>query len=534
MTEPTKPNTRGATIASRLSELASIDAGRSVVADLLGVARRRKGTILVVVLAVILGAYATLTYTTEQYEADARLLVMLGRENVEAPVTVSSGSIFTSGVQEEEVNSYVQLLESRSLAEEAVDTIGIDQFKFEPPPAKTWFQKAKAAARSVVRYGKRVVSESLISLDLKKRISERDKVVKLVQRSLRVTREGRSNVIHLSIRLPSADLAQETLDVLIASYFKRHVQLREVPNIIDLFGAEAVLYRSELESLQSARSKVREEWGVSSVEVQRAEMLRRLSLLQSSLDDHRATLALRRGQLDSLNATIALMPERVISSEVQEPNPTAETLLSSLNGARVQRINALSKYVADSAVVRAYDEQIASLELLLRTAEDRRIGPATSSPNPERMELMGQAAGYKAEIVGFEAAITEKEIQVGQLQGELQRLNKGEEILHLMDLERSVLEQKFVSNATRREEARIEQGLNSERVANVAILSAPVTNPEPASPKKLTIMGVSIIAGLFLGLGVALLMEWSDDTIYDPDGVSRPGDAPFLGEFSLG
>jgi len=534
VTEPTKPSPRGATIAARLTELASIDAGRSVVSDLLGVARRRKGTILVVVLAALLGAYATLTYTTEQFEADARLIVMLGRENVEAPVTVASGSIFTSGVQEEEVNSYVQLLESRSLAEEAVDTIGPDKFKFEPPAPKTWFQKAKSVVRGAARYAKSVLSESLIALDLKKRISERDKVVKLVQRSLKVTREGRSNVIHLSLRLPSADLASETLDVLIAAYFKRHVQLREVPNIIDLFGSEAVQYRSELESLQAERSKVREEWGVSSVEVQRAEMLRRLSLLQASYDEQRATLELRRGQLVSLNATIAAMPERVMSSEVQEPNPTAETILSSLDGARVQRINALSKYTADSAVVRAYDEQIAALELLLTTAQERRLGPATSSPNPERMELQGQAAGYKAEIVGFEASIAEKATQVAALQSELNRLNKGEEILHLMDLERSVLEQKFIANANRREEARIEAGLNSERVANVAILSPPVTNPEPASPKKMTIMGVSIVAGLFLGLGLALLMEWSDDTIYDPEGVSRPGDAPFLGEFSLG
>ncbi len=530
----TRSATRTSVIASRLSDLASFDAGRSVVTDLLGVLRRRKGTVLVVLLAAILGAYATVSYLTEQYEADARLLVMLGRENVEAPVTVTNGAVFTSGVQEEEVNSYIQLLESRSLVEETVDTIGVDRFDFTPPPPTTLFQRAKAAVKSVARAGKKLADDALIALNIKTRLSDREKVVKMVQKSLKVTREGRSNVIHLSLRLPDATLARETLDIHLAAYFKRHVKLRQVPNIVSLFGDEADGYRADLQKLQDERTNVRETWGVSSVELQRAEMVKRLGDLLSSLDAQRAEVEMRRGLRATLARAAAALPEWVVSSESQEPNPLSDRLVSALNELRMQRVAALSRFKENTPIVRAVDEQIAALESMLGSAADRRDGQQITIPNPTRQDFLQQVAETDAELAGFEASVATKADQVATLQAELQRLNKGEEILHMMDLEQSVLEQKYLANATRREAARIEEGLNSQRIANVTVLSPPVTSPEPASPRKLTIMGVSILAGLFLGLGVALLMEWSDDTIYDAQGVSRPGDAPFLGEFLLG
>lgn len=529
---PSPSASRGSSITSRLSNLASMDAGRSVVTDLLGVARRRKGTILVVTLGVILGAYAALAYFTELYEAEARLLVMLGRENVEAPVTVTNGSVFTSGVQEEEVNSYIQLLSSRALIEETVDALGPEKFRFDPPPARTWFQSVKQTVKGVARRAKAAVDDVLIATDLKKRLSDRDKVVKMVKGSLKVTREGRSNVIQLTIRLPSADLARQTLDVLIVNYFKRHIALRRVPNIVDLFGEEASRYRADLESLQVQRGRVREQWGLSGVDAQRSETLRRLGQVQSSLDEQRSTLALRRAERDSLSATVAAMPGSIVSSEVSEPNPTADRLRSGLDDVRVQRIGALSRFQDDTPVIRSYDEQVEGIEALLKDLEGRRAGPATLVPNPARLAFEQRVAQVDAELVGLEASIRTKDAQVGSVQDELQRLNKGEEILRLMDLERSVLEQKFITNSTRREEARIEEGLNLQRVANVAVLSPPVTNPEPASPRKLVIMAAAIAAGVMLGIGLALLLEWSDDTIYDAQGLSR--DAAFLGEFSLG
>jgi uncharacterized protein involved in exopolysaccharide biosynthesis len=521
-------------IASRLADLASFDAGRSVVADLLGVLRRRKGTVAVVLLAVVVSAYATLTYLTEQFEADARLLVMLGRENVEAPVTVTNGSVFTSGVQEEEVNSYIQLLQSRALAEETVDAIGIDRFSFEPPPPTTLFQKAKRAVKSVVRAGKRVAENTLIALDIKTRLSDREKVVKMVQRSLRVSREGRSNVIHLALRLPDAELARATLEAHIEGYFRRHIRLRQVPNIVGVFGDEAAQYREELERLQHERTRVRETWGVSSVEVQRGEMVRRLNDLLSSLDGQRAEAQMRRSLRDSLARSAGALPDRIVSSEAQEPNPLSDRLVAALNEVRMQRISALTRFREDTSVVRALDEQIAALEGILGSEDARRDGEQILVPNPTRQDFLQRVAELDAELSGLDASVAAKAEQADVLRAELQRLNEGEEILHLMDLERSLLEQKYLSNAARRDQARFDEGMNTQSIANVTVLSPPVAGAEPASPRKMTILGVSVLAGLFLGLGVALLMEWADDTIYDPEGVSRPGDPPFLGEFLLG
>jgi uncharacterized protein involved in exopolysaccharide biosynthesis len=307
-----------------------------------------------------------------------------------------------------------------------------------------------------------------------------------------------------------------------------------VPNIVGVFGDEAAQYREELERLQHERTRVRETWGVSSVEVQRGEMVRRLNDLLSSLDGQRAEAQMRRSLRDSLARSAGALPDRIVSSEAQEPNPLSDRLVAALNEVRMQRISALTRFREDTSVVRALDEQIAALEGILGSEDARRDGEQILVPNPTRQDFLQRVAELDAELSGLDASVAAKAEQADVLRAELQRLNEGEEILHLMDLERSLLEQKYLSNAARRDQARFDEGMNTQSIANVTVLSPPVAGAEPASPRKMTILGVSVLAGLFLGLGVALLMEWADDTIYDPEGVSRPGDPPFLGEFLLG
>ena len=57
------------------------------------------------------GTYVTLQLMTPKYESTAALLVKLGRENMQVPNTVNAGSVFSSGVRAEEINSGVRDLD---------------------------------------------------------------------------------------------------------------------------------------------------------------------------------------------------------------------------------------------------------------------------------------------------------------------------------------------------------------------------------------------------------------------------------------
>lgn len=82
-----------------------------------------------------LAAYASLSLITELYDVRAALLVKLGRENLDAPVTARNG-VLSTGIRREELGSEVQFLRSSKLLEEVVDTVGVEAFRVQrvPPP----------------------------------------------------------------------------------------------------------------------------------------------------------------------------------------------------------------------------------------------------------------------------------------------------------------------------------------------------------------------------------------------------------------
>src|SRR5262249_44470441 len=96
---------------------------------------RYKWVIAGVFLATVVSAYVGLSLTTEQYDANAALLVKLGRENLDPPPTARNG-ILSTGLRREELGSEVQILRSADLFGQVVDTIGVEAFQVKrvPPP----------------------------------------------------------------------------------------------------------------------------------------------------------------------------------------------------------------------------------------------------------------------------------------------------------------------------------------------------------------------------------------------------------------
>src|SRR5262249_35659106 len=99
----------------------------------LGLVVQKRKMIVMTVATALLSTYIALQFLSDQYAVEASLLVKLGPENVEVPVTAQSGAVTTFGVRKEEINSEVQMLRSRSLIEQVVGRLGVDSFTRETP-----------------------------------------------------------------------------------------------------------------------------------------------------------------------------------------------------------------------------------------------------------------------------------------------------------------------------------------------------------------------------------------------------------------
>ena len=94
---------------------------------------RHKWKVIVFFLAVMVTVTLGTFLAAEIYRAEAKLLVRIGRENVSLDPTATTGQIISIGQsRESEINSELEILKSRELAEKVVDAMGPKAFLERP------------------------------------------------------------------------------------------------------------------------------------------------------------------------------------------------------------------------------------------------------------------------------------------------------------------------------------------------------------------------------------------------------------------
>jgi polysaccharide biosynthesis protein PslE len=469
--------------------------GANLLGDLGRALRYHIGLILAVALGTVLVTYASFQFISDQYVSSARLLVKLGRENVELPVTVEKGGLLSTGVRKEEINSEIQLIGSRPLIEATVDQLGVEAFNLQPKPPTTWFQRVKATLRGWVRAVKAQYKEALILLNLKQRLSEREEAILLVQQTLVVEREKDSDVIVVSVRLPSDQLAMQVVDTLVQLYMDRRLEVRRDRGISEFFEEQLSALRQQLGALDAGKQRLRDQGKISGINEERGLLLGRLQNLYAQIaNDERELrlLAPARGP-----AATPAQPPAIGAPAPLSSFPNLEQLRSKVTELRLRRTDLLQKFTEGAEPVERVDREIAQIEATLRQA------------------IQAEMAEHKAVASAIEQRLA--------------ALNAGEVGLEVIERDRGIAQQNYLSYAKRREEARISEAMDLRRVSNIAMLAKADKPIEPVAPRKMLIMALAFPFGLLAGFGIALLLEYMNQTIRDERDLSAADRARFLG-----
>jgi|LGVF01.1.fsa_nt_gb uncharacterized protein involved in exopolysaccharide biosynthesis len=463
--------------------------------------RKRRYLIILVLLTTVFSAYVALLFITEQYVSEASLLVKLGRENVEVPVTVARGGIYSTGVRQEEINSEIQLLCSRSLTERVIDDIGLDKFKFEPKSPENLLQAVKYYAKKALRWGKAQMESLLITLNLQKKLTDRQKVILLVERSRSIKREKDSDVITVSMKLPSADLCVVVIDELLKLYFEQRIKVYQHSNVKDFFKAQVQKYEQKLNECEHERKEFRIQLGLSSLSGQRDLLLQRLHDLYSKIDIAEYEKALLEGKLRISDSTIAKELEKFEDSEPLIPNFSVDSIKKRITELRLERVRLSGNYDASINALQGLELEIAKITNLLNRGLEARIGQLKKLAD--------------------------------KIEERLNRLNAREARLREIDRDIKVAESSYLIYSKRKEEARISEELDANRVANIAIMSQPQKPIKPVYPRKLLIMKLCAALGLILGVSLALLWEYFSDKVSTRRDLADIEGLPFLGTFRV-
>ena len=492
---------------------------------------RYKWVITGVFVLTVLSAYTALSLMTELYEVRSALLVKLGRENLDAPATARN-TVLSTGVRPQELGSEVQILKSADLAAQVVDELGVEAFRVQRVPPQGFFASIKYYTKAAIRAVKEQIGEGLIALDLKKRLSDRDKAIGIITEDLIAEPAKDSDVIALRLKLADPNLAVRVQETLIRKYMARRVDVRQSPGVKEFFDRETENLKAALDKAEEARNEWKRRRDLSLPGEQKALLLRQITELSAERGRALTKAESVSREMTAASTLIEASSETVRTAHTETPNPSVQLLKERLAKLEGDHAHLLTTYKIGAAPVKSKEEEIATLRQLLAAQEKTQVGSVTSQVNPLRQQLQQYLNEDRVELEGLSASAAFQARELRRLQTDLLAIEEADAVLATLERERIIAEQNYLEANKRRADATIESQLDLSRISNVSIAMPPVATLEPVYPRKLLIMALSLVIGLVLGLVAAVVLEWTSDTLHDADQIHAATSLVYLGSLT--
>jgi capsular polysaccharide biosynthesis protein len=246
-------------------------------------------------------------------------------------------------------------------------------------------------------------------------------------------------------------------------------------------------------------------------------------------------LAEKKGLIEHLQKAYAEMPAKVASEKVL-PGASHAKEIQDTEAKILALQRKLKEYKPANSRYRLIQEEIAAEE----KKRDDLQGLVTSNEltsipidNPERAKVRTQIDQVESEVASLEAkqksikaTILEEEKTVNDLREAYRDVRLSEEKIDRLKSDLLLAEQRYLAKAGESEQA------NSKRSDPFAILEEVNVPPKATEPNPWLIVAFSIAAGLGLGVGIAVLLEYTKSCFRSVYDISRVMAAPVLGNIN--
>ena len=486
---------------------------------------RHKWKVVIFFLAVMITVTLGTFLAAEIYKSEARLLVRIGRESVSIDPTATTGQVISVGQsRESEINSELEILKSRELAQKVVDAIGPRAFLEKPDErvlGKNNAQDTLRETRKTTRSFTGGITKFLEDWDVLTPLDDREKAVITFQKSLEIESQKNSNILFLSYQAQGAETARRILAKLIESYLDKHITAHRTSGSYEFFDRQADPLRTQLAETEQELKGLKDRTGVASLDDQRKIILTRIGNLQQEAETTQAALAISRAKVRELRNKLAGLSENQVTQETKgTQNYGADLMRARLYELKLKEQELLSRYTESSVMVQEVRRQIAEAQALLANEKETRT-QVTTGINPTYQQINLALLTETANLSSLEAKsrVLDQQLKAGQK--EIQNMTAAE--MRLVNLQRELAMQdtKYRKYSENLEQARIDQALETNKISNISVIQAATASMKPIKPRKTLNLALGFILGILGGLGLAFFSEYLDHSIKTPQEVEE-------------
>ena len=451
---------------------------------------RRRALVLFTFLAVVVGTAIVTYLLPNKYESRMKILVKNQRVDVAITPEATGGApvAVESEVSENEINSEIELLTSRDLLSQVAKETGL----------------GRAGASSF----------------WKKQIPEAERLEKAaadLSKDLVITPVKKANVISISYSANSPELAAAVLKKLGELYLEKHLKLNHPAGASDFFKEKADQYEAQLHDSEKQLTAFQQDNKLVVLGQQKDLTLQKTAEAKSKLLESETAVNESTNRIKRIEQQLSATPTRIVTQSKSIPAQySAERLNTMMVELQNRRTQLLTKFRPDDRLVREVDDQIRTTRAALAKAEGQTSVEQATDLNPLRQTLETELSRAKLEQTGAQAR---RDTLAGQLRDYEAALKKLEsDTTKHNDLQRQVkeAEENYQLYAKKREEARIGDELDRQKITNVSIAEAPAVPLIPSSPNRSLNLGLGILVAAVLSLGTVFSVEMLGDTVHTP------------------
>ncbi len=511
--------------------------------DLLQVVLRNRFKVLLFLTAVALATGVGLLFAPRSYESEARLLV---RSSAEA-VTVDSGASITPSAtgRQEDLNTIVELLASRTILEQVVQKLGAHRILNAELESAAEESDSTMSDRTTPpalgKVGQTGESIGVALLDSQQKLGTwlnpadlTEKAVDCLQKSVDVFSPEKSNLIVVTAECSSPELARQVVASLVDTYRHFHDELHSASQSVEFLSIQADELGSQL---GDARQRIRDfktEIGVVSIQSRQESLQEYINTVKSDVLKAKADLAASQGRMTALARGAELFPERIKTTETNgaaEKMTAAETMRSQMFTLEIQAAALRAKYTAEHAEVKAIEKQITDISAIL--AKEKNVANAESvvtstDVNPMYQEWLldtlqedaaGRAASEQLKIL---------EEQETSLVAEVAQLNQYEARMTDLQNEADTFSQRHLATLASLEQARLSQRLKEHEISDVVLVQEATLQRRPVSPNVPMLLAIASVIAICGSLALAMFCDLLDGSLRTEAELERALKVPIL------
>ncbi len=486
--------------------------------DVLTALYRRRGVMWLMLIISLTALYGVTSFWPYSYEANTRLLVKLGRENVNISAITRQTShqqVVSTGVRQQDVTAEADILTSRFVAESVVERLGVETFFPPVIPAKTIWGQFKQTAISGIKDIIGGVKEVLYLFNLSKPLTENEQAVQKLQKSLDVETSFNSDVIDISLLWKERETAKKILSTMLDIYMEAHTKVHNAFYGDQFFSNQITHFENRVNESERALYEYKLKNKVFAYPLLTKELSRKIVDIQSQLRKAEVDIAEVRNAIAGIKSRVKHHRKK---TDVEAPinlNVVIAKYQQRLLDLKLEKRKREIKYDKKSEVISSLEKEISTVKKDMRTED--------TAQTQRKIDIFQE----DLDILLTRKVLLEKQLQ--KYQSELGVITGNAVEVRKMERDLKIGEENLALYRKEFEAARIDKVLDKERISNVRIVHPVVVSEKPVKPRKVLIIIIGSILCLLFSVAVAFSLGWYDGTLNTAEDVAHYLEVKFLG-----